>query len=109
GPGRGTLMADMLRTLDRLDTGFVTRARVALIEASPRLAALQKQRLASGRGRPTWFSEIGALPAKPLVIVGNELFDALPVRQFVRTTSGWRERMIGLDDDGALRFMAGAA
>ena len=109
GPGRGTLMADMLRTLDRLDTGFVTRARVALIEASPRLAALQKERLSSGRGRPTWFAEIGALPAMPLVIVGNELFDALPVRQFVKTGQGWRERMVGLDGDGALRFMAGAA
>ncbi|MCO5157394.1 MAG: class I SAM-dependent methyltransferase [Aquamicrobium sp.] len=109
GPGRGTLMADMLRTLDRLDTGFVTRARIALIEASPRLAALQKERLASGRGRPTWFSEIAALPATPLVIVGNELFDALPVRQFVRTAQGWPERVVGLDNDGALRFMAGAA
>ena len=109
GPGRGTLMADMLRTLDRLDTGFVTRARVALIEASPRLAALQKERLSSGRGRPTWFAGIGALPAVPLVLVGNELFDALPVRQFVRTAQGWRERMIALDDNDELVFVAGSA
>ena len=109
GPGRGTLMADMLRTLDRLDTGFVTRARVALVEASPRLAELQREKLASGRGRPTWYSEISQLAALPLVIVGNELFDAVPVRQFVRTAQGWRERMVGLGDDGALRFMAGIA
>ena len=109
GPGRGTLMADMLRTLDRLDTGFVTRARVALIEASPRLAELQKKRFSGGRGRPTWYAELSQVPALPLVIVGNELFDALPARQFVRTAQGWRERMVGLDDDGALRFMAGMA
>lgn len=109
GPGRATLMADMLRTLDRLDTGFVTRARIALIEASPRLAGLQREKLSSGRGRPTWYSEISQLPALPLVIVGNELFDAVPVRQFVRTAEGWRERMVGLDDGGALRFMAGLA
>lgn len=109
GPGRGTLMVDMLRTLDRLDPGFVTRARIAMIEASPRLAALQKERFAGGRGRPTWFSDIGVMPATPLVVVGNELFDALPARQFVRTAQGWRERMVGLGEDGALRFVADAA
>ena len=108
GPGRGTLMADMLRTLDRLDPGFVTRARIAMIEASPRLAAIQKERFSGGRGRPTWFEDLAGLPRLPLVIVGNELFDALPVRQFVRTAQGWRERMVGLDEDGALRLMAGA-
>ena len=109
GPGRGTLMADMLRTLDRLDTGFVTRARIAMVEASPRLAGIQRERLASGRGRPTWFADIVALPALPLIVVGNELFDALPVRQFVNTGEGWRERMVGLDGDGELAFVAGTA
>ena len=37
GPGRGTLMIDMLRTIDRLDPGFIATARIALVEASPRL------------------------------------------------------------------------
>lgn len=109
GPGRGTLMADMLRTLDRLDPGFVTRARIAMIEASPRLAEIQKARLTRGRARPTWFAEISALPRLPLVMVGNELFDALPVRQFVRTAQGWRERMVALDANGELAFVAGSA
>lgn len=108
GPGRGTLMADMLRTLDRLDPGFVTRARIAMVEASPRLADVQRRKLASGRGRPTWFNEVSDLPRLPLVMVGNELFDALPVRQFVRTAQGWRERMVGLDGDGKLAFVAGS-
>ncbi|MCO0638050.1 SAM-dependent methyltransferase, partial [Lutimaribacter sp. EGI FJ00014] len=44
----------------------------------------------------------------PLFLVGNELFDALPVRQYVNTTAGWRERVVGLGEDGALIFMAGA-
>ena len=109
GPGRGTLMADMLRTLDRLDTGFVTRARVAMVEASPRLADLQRDRLTGGRGRPTWFADVATLPRLPLVVVGNELFDALPLRQFVKTAEGWRERMVGLDDGSGLCFVAGSA
>jgi SAM-dependent MidA family methyltransferase len=49
------------------------------------------------------------MPRTPLLIVGNELFDALPIRQFIRQGSAWRERMIGLDDEGRLAFFAGAA
>src|SRR5690606_27875177 len=50
---------------------------------------------------------IEALPELPLFIVGNEIFDALPVRQYVLTPSGWRERLVGLDDAGRLIFLAG--
>jgi NADH dehydrogenase [ubiquinone] 1 alpha subcomplex assembly factor 7 len=39
-----------------------------------------------------------------VIVVANEFFDALPVRQFVRTRAGWAERCVGLDDAGALVF-----
>ena len=109
GPGRGTLMADMLRTLDRLDPGFVTRARITMIEASQRLTEVQQAKFTKGRALPTWFTEISALPRLPLIIIGNELFDALPVRQFVKTTQGWRERMVGNGENDSLAFFAGSA
>jgi NADH dehydrogenase [ubiquinone] 1 alpha subcomplex assembly factor 7 len=44
------------------------------------------------------------VPEGPLLLVANEFFDALPVRQFHRTASGWRERMVGLDEQGGLRL-----
>jgi len=44
----------------------------------------------------------GASPL-PAIVLANEFFDALPVRQFVRAEAGWRERMVGLVD-GALAF-----
>ncbi|TKT77327.1 class I SAM-dependent methyltransferase [Aquamicrobium sp. LC103] len=109
GPGRGTLMRDMLRTLGKLDPDFIASADVALIEASPRLAAIQKETLADGPGAPRWFRETGELAERPLIIVGNELFDALPMRQAVKTAHGWRERVVRLDDEGELEFAAGAA
>ncbi len=109
GPGRGTLMKDMLRTLARLDPGFVAGAAFAMIEASPRLTEFQKATLAGAPAALSWHETIETLPAAPLLIVGNELFDAVPVRQFVRAQDGWRERMVGLDEQGVLRFFAGAA
>ena len=40
----------------------------------------------------------------PAIIVANEFFDALPIRQFVRAPSGWRERLVGLAPDQNLDF-----
>ena len=109
GPGRGTLMKDMLRTFSRLDRGFVAGAAFAMVETSPRLAEIQKKTLAGAPAMPDWHETVDTLAKTPLLIVGNELFDAIPSRQFVRTGKGWRERMIGLDDDDRLSFFAGAA
>jgi SAM-dependent MidA family methyltransferase len=108
GPGRGTLMKDMLRTLARLDRAFVAGAHFAMIETSPRLARIQERTLADAPATPVWHAGIATLPAAALFIVGNEVFDALPVRQYVKTGKGWRERVVGLDGEDALRFLAGA-
>ncbi|TPK89090.1 class I SAM-dependent methyltransferase [Mesorhizobium sp. B2-4-12] len=108
GPGRGTLMKDMLRTLSRLDPALANGADFAMIETSPRLAEVQKQTLAATPLAVRWHETIETLPHQPLLIVGNELFDAVPIRQFVCAGAGWRERMIGLDDENNLCFFAGA-
>ncbi|PWJ75783.1 SAM-dependent MidA family methyltransferase [Pseudaminobacter salicylatoxidans] len=108
GPGRGTLMKDMLRTLSKLDPAFAAQASVAMVETSPRLTDIQKRTLGDAAARASWHHSVDALPHLPLFIVGNELFDAIPIRQFVRAGGAWRERAIDLDDAGNLRFVAGA-
>ncbi|MBR2687160.1 MAG: class I SAM-dependent methyltransferase [Aquamicrobium sp.] len=109
GPGRGTLMRDMLRTLHRLDPVFATGTSIALIETSPRLREVQKNTLAGIAIDVAWHETAATLLDQPILIVGNELFDAVPIRQFVRTADGWRERMVGLNANGELAFFAGAA
>lgn len=101
GPGRGTMMADMLRAT-RVVPGFHEAARVVLMEASPRLREIQKATLAGHRVE--WADRVEALPPGPLLLLANEFIDALPIRQFVRTPEGIAERMVGLDDNGALAF-----
>ncbi|MBO6640303.1 MAG: SAM-dependent methyltransferase [Roseitalea sp.] len=108
GPGRGTLMADIIRTA-RIDPGFSEAAKITLIEASARLRDVQRETLGADAHRVTWADTLDELPALPLFLVANEFFDALPFRQFVRTGDGWRERMVGLGEDDALAFVAGAA
>jgi SAM-dependent MidA family methyltransferase len=100
GPGRGTLMADVLRVTERLP-GFAAAARVMLVETSPVLRARQTAALA---GRSVgWADRVEALPEGPLLLVANEFFDALPVRQFRRADAGWQERQVA-EEGGALRF-----
>ena len=99
GPGRGTLMADALRATAGV-RGFREAARVHLIEASPRLRAIQADTLPASVKH---HESLGSLPDAPTFVIANEFFDALPIRQYVRDGKGWRERVVGLVDD-ALRF-----
>ena len=93
GPGRGTMMADILRATRNVP-GFHVALHLSLVEASPVLRARQAQSLAGYQ--PLWSDTIQDLPDGPLYLIANEFFDALPIRQFQRAGQGWRERMVGL-------------
>ncbi|WP_253381853.1 class I SAM-dependent methyltransferase [Notoacmeibacter sp. MSK16QG-6] len=111
GPGRGTLFADIDRTLRRIAPDLVQFAQCWLIETSPRLVGMQRRTLANAALRIDHAATIDALDRGDglLIVIGNEIMDALPIRQFVKTADGWRERVVGLGDDGELIFGAGAA
>ena len=91
GPGRGTLAADATRAMGK--AGLTPP--VHLVETSPVLRAAQAERLPDA----TWHEAVDTLPDdRPLLIVANEFFDALPVRQLVRGHEGWRERLVACQD-----------
>lgn len=105
GPGRGTLMADVLRAARALPE-FAAALDVHLVETSPFLREKQRETLA---GRTiAWHERIGDVPDGPVIVIANELFDALPIRQFLRRPDGgWDERLVGLDSTGEnLCFLA---
>jgi SAM-dependent MidA family methyltransferase len=106
GPGRGTLMADLLRAT-RAVPGFADAAQVVLFEASPTLRKVQAETL---KGHDLhWIDRIDALAEQPLFLIANEFFDALPIRQFQRDKDGWRERRVGLENEALTFGLAGLA
>ena len=91
GPGRGTLTADALRAMRA--AGFVPP--VHFVETSPVLRAEQARRVADA----VWHDDVEDLPSdRPLIIIANEFFDALPIRQLVRAANGWHERLVACQD-----------
>ena len=97
GPGRGTLMADILRVGQVLPE-FLKSAQVHFVETSPALRQVQKQ--AVGKDVDAhWHADITTVPDLPCLLVANEFFDALPIRQTRKTASGWQEIHVGAKGD----------
>ena len=108
GPGRGTLMSDILRVA-AMRPGFDSALRINLVEISPVLRTRQEEALAWTGREINWLERFSDTPAGPVLLIANEFFDALPVRQYVRTGDQWQERLIGRSDDDALFFALGPA
>ena len=100
-------MADLLRAAGGL-AAFRDALRVHLVELDGPLRDEQRGRLASED--PIWLDRLADLPLdpdRPLLLVANEFFDAMPVKQFERRDGVWRERTLDWAD-GALKGVLSA-
>ncbi|MDC0131310.1 SAM-dependent methyltransferase [Alphaproteobacteria bacterium] len=101
GPGRGTLMADVLRAASVLPE-FSAAVQVHFVEISPALRKLQAERVPEA----IWHGELTSLPDLPMIVLANEFFDALPIQQFRKSNDGWHEIKVG-QQQNALCFVDG--
>lgn len=101
GPGRGVMMADILRTA-RLDKDFLNACALNLIETSSALEGKQAEQLANSPVPVRWVPSLTDVPAGPTIIISNEFLDCLPIRQFImkdrfKGAGGWHERLIDIN------------
>ncbi len=102
GPGRGTLAADALRAMAQF--GFAPNAH--FVETSEALRAMQAGNVPAAQ----FHDSIASLPTDgPLLVVANEFFDALPLRQLILTHAGWRERVVVRDRGTKFAAMPGSS
>ncbi len=102
GPGRGTLMADIMRAGKSVD-GFAAAVQIHLIEASAKLR--QKQDEALKGCNVSWYDDISEVDGNaPCIILGNEFLDALPIEQLKRGSTGWQKRVLSMDDAKDFEF-----
>jgi len=103
GPGRGTLMADILKTMTVLPE-FEEAVSIHAIETSQQLIDQQGKKWKGYS--PTWHKDLVSLPKKPAIFIGNEFFDALPIHQIEKQDGEWSERCIGYDEEKDVFFFS---
>lgn len=104
GPGQGQLMQDFLRVA-KLVPEFYRGAKLYLFEINPHFINKQKLHLASYDLEITWVSDLKKLPQKPLIVIANEFFDALPIKQYVKVKEKWFENVLIVDPmDGHIKY-----
>lgn len=106
GPGRGTMMRDMLSAARRTPD-FLSAVHVDLIETSASLAAGQRSLLRDAPVPIEWRDALPEGAPCACILVANEFLDTLPARQYVRVDDGWAERMVRIDTHGQLQFACG--
>jgi NADH dehydrogenase [ubiquinone] 1 alpha subcomplex assembly factor 7 len=108
GPGRGTLMADMLRVFKKYPE-FIEALNITLLEAGESLSRIQAHTISFDKIK--WVADLSqlksALNNQPLIIISNEYLDALPVDQVIFKNKKWHERLIALNADGNFEFVIG--
>lgn len=92
GPGRGTLMRDLLKVC--IIEKFAPEAY--LLEVNPVLKKIQEKALS--RNNVFWISNLSDLPKKPAIFIANEFFDALPITQYYFDGKSWNEVVITIKD-----------
>jgi NADH dehydrogenase [ubiquinone] 1 alpha subcomplex assembly factor 7 len=103
GAGKGTLMVDLLRGTKHVK-GFHESFSIHMVENSSRLTLIQKEALEDKHDNIQWHEDFLSIPKKPIIFIANELFDALPIEQYVKRGQNWLERKINLDISNNLVF-----
>lgn len=108
GAHDGTLAADILGAISRLDRQAFAALEYAIPEPLPRLEAAQRETLGGFQGKTRFVTEACELHANPLpgVAFGNELLDALPFHVVEWTNNGWRECKVATDATGDFIWQA---
>ncbi len=95
GPGRGSLMKDMLRII-ALVPEMLQAMELHLMERNRHLRAEQKAQIL--HENIIWHESTKTLPTMPMIHIGNEFLDVFPIKQFLQENGAWKERFIDIND-----------
>ncbi|KAI0635645.1 DUF185-domain-containing protein [Trametes polyzona] len=108
GPGRGTLMHDVLRVFSQFPAARSATKEIHLVETSPTMRKAQESKLsflAQTHGwKLHWHDSVDQVPhddSKFTLILAHEFFDALPFHLLQKTHHGWQEVLIASGPDPA--------
>jgi cyclopropane-fatty-acyl-phospholipid synthase len=100
GPGNGKLAQNLLKTF-KCFPEFYAIKNLYLYEKSNFLIKIQKKNLLNNKIK--WISNFKKIKNGPVIFIGNEFFDALPVKQFMRKKLSLFENHVSLDNNNSIK------
>jgi len=96
GPGDGSLCKDLLKTF-RQFKNFYNSLEINLLEISDKLKTIQKVK--TNNKKVKWIKKINEINCGPVIFLGNEFFDALPIKQIYKKKKLFFEKYVALSND----------
>jgi NADH dehydrogenase [ubiquinone] 1 alpha subcomplex assembly factor 7 len=103
GPGNGTLLYNLLRVTKNI-IGLNESLEIYMVEINEHLKIVQKQTLDPMNLRIYWVEELNKIQNYPTIVIGNEFFDSLPIKQYIFIENSWRERVVIINIKGELDY-----
>jgi NADH dehydrogenase [ubiquinone] 1 alpha subcomplex assembly factor 7 len=104
GAGQGKLMQDFLRVA-KLAPNFFAAIELFIYEINPFFISLQKENLVEYNKPISWIQDLKEIAKIPTIIIANEFFDALPIKQYLKVKDNWYESILVTDPiDGKIKF-----
>lgn len=100
GPGRGFLMRDIISVLSKTD--MKNKFNIVLLEINSTLKQEQKKNIKFNNIK--WVDDISKIPNSKCLFIANEFFDALPIKQFVKEKTIWKEITINSNENNDMLF-----
>ena len=101
GPGSGKMSLTLIRVFKKFPI-FFNSTNIFLYEKSKNLKKLQKKKLSGEKIK--WINNFNTIKSGPVIFLGNEFFDAIPIKQFKKIENIMFEKYVGLDDNSKINF-----
>ena len=94
GPGNGQMCATLIKVFKKFPI-FFNSTSIFLYEKSKTLEDLQKKNL--NHEKINWIKNFNRIKKGPVIFLGNEFFDAIPIKQFKKINNILYEKYVKLE------------
>ena len=103
GPGDGSLCKDLLKTFKQFKN-FYNSLEINLLEISDKLRTIQKANINDRKVK--WIKRTNEINSGPIIFLGNEFFDSLPLKQIHKKKKLFFEKYVALSNNNKkIRFL----
>ena len=102
GAGNGEMMKVLVNTFEKFPK-LKNSCNIKILEKSELLKKIQKKQINDKKVK--WINNLNKLNKLPCIFIANEFFDALPIKQFIKTNNQWYERHVKFVNKSKLKFL----